>query len=227
MYQYRANFSGSDIPNPVAPNRRAGGLGAYNRFLKRILDVVFVMIALPPVIAILLPLIVLVALDGKSPFFVQDRVGLHGRIFRMWKLRTMVPDADKVLAVHLDANPEARREWDRMQKLRDDPRITPAGRILRKTSLDELPQLWNVLKGEMSLVGPRPMMCNQQVMYPGTEYYAMRPGVTGFWQTSVRNECSFSERAAFDRKYFQSLSFATDMAVMWRTVGVVLRAKGC
>jgi lipopolysaccharide/colanic/teichoic acid biosynthesis glycosyltransferase len=166
-------------------------------------------------------------LDGKSPFYTQPRVGRNGHIFRMWKLRSMVADADARLGAYLDSNPERRREWDETQKLRDDPRITRVGRIIRKTSIDELPQLWNVLRGEMSLVGPRPMMPDQQAIYPGTAYYALRPGITGFWQTSVRNESSFADRARFDAQYFRDLSLGTDLVVMLRTVRVVLCGTGC
>ena len=114
----------------------------------------------------------------------------------------------------------------RHQKLKNDPRITPLGRFLRRTSLDELPQLWNVLMGDMSIVGPRPMMCNQRALYPGTEYYVMRPGITGFWQTSARNESSFHERAGFDQAYYRAVSLRTDLAIIWRTFSVVLRGTG-
>jgi lipopolysaccharide/colanic/teichoic acid biosynthesis glycosyltransferase len=145
----------------------------------------------------------------------------------MWKLRSMVANADQLLSVYLAENPDARIEWDHSQKLRYDPRITRVGRIIRKTSLDELPQLWNVLRGDMSLVGPRPMMVDQQELYPGTAYYALRPGITGFWQVSVRNESSFSERAHFDADYLGRMSFVTDLKVLARTVSVVLNGTGC
>ena len=139
----------------------------------------------------------------------------------------MVSNADALLEQHLACDPAAREEWNRTQKLRHDPRITPIGRMIRKSSLDELPQLWNVLVGDMSLVGPRPMMVDQQEIYPGTAYYALRPGITGFWQTSVRNESSFAERAGFDAAYLRDLSFRTDLHILMRTVRVVLRGTGC
>ncbi len=145
----------------------------------------------------------------------------------MWKLRSMVADADSLLEAHLAANPAARAEWDRSQKLRSDPRITVLGRIIRKTSLDELPQLWNVLRADMSLVGPRPMLPEQRILYPGTAYYALRPGITGFWQISVRNESSFAQRAKFDAAYLRQMSLKTDILVMLRTVRVVLCGTGC
>lgn len=200
--------------------------GLYRAFAKRALDILIVLIVSLPVLAIILPLALLIARDGHNPFYFQERVGLNGRVFRMVKLRTMVDQADKVLVAYLAQNPAACAEWDHHQKLRNDPRITAIGALLRRTSLDELPQLWNVLIGHMSIVGPRPMMCSQRIMYPGTEYYALRPGITGFWQISVRNESSFRERAQFDRKYYLQLSFLTDIVVMFRTVSVVLKGTG-
>jgi lipopolysaccharide/colanic/teichoic acid biosynthesis glycosyltransferase len=199
---------------------------AYTAWVKRTLDVCLVLLALIPACLLLLPFLLLIARDGHAPFYRQERVGLYGRRFYMWKLRSMVPDAETQLEAHLAACPKARAEWNRDQKLRDDPRVTTVGRIIRKTSIDELPQLWNVLIGDMSLVGPRPMMPNQQDLYPGRVYYAMRPGITGFWQTSVRNESSFSERAEFDTAYFSNLSFGTDLRVVLKTVLVVLRGTG-
>ncbi|PIL21960.1 hypothetical protein P775_01855 [Puniceibacterium antarcticum] len=144
----------------------------------------------------------------------------------MWKLRSMVHDADSQLEAHLAADPLARAEWDRSQKLRHDPRITRIGRLIRKTSLDELPQLWNVFSGDMSLVGPRPMMPEQRKMYPGTAYYELRPGITGLWQVSVRNESSFAERAVFDTDYLHRVSIKTDILVLLRTVRVVFHGTG-
>ena len=206
----------------------ASGHKSYYRDTgKRIFDVALVMVAALPVLVILVILGVVIALDGKSPFYVQSRVGRNGRIFRMVKLRSMVFDADARLRAFLDYNPQARAIWDRDQKLQDDPRVTVIGRFIRKTSLDELPQLWNVLIGDMSLVGPRPMMVNQQELYPGTAYYALRPGITGFWQISVRNGSSFAARAGFDSAYLRKLSLKTDVAVLFRTVGAVLRGSGC
>lgn len=193
---------------------------------KRLFDLAFVAVIAIPVVLVLAILAILVATDGRSPFYVQERLGRHGRVFRMYKLRSMVADADTVLKSYLETNPEARREWERNQKLRNDPRVTWVGRLIRKTSLDELPQFLNVLKGDMSVVGPRPMMCDQRDLYPGTEYYEMRPGITGAWQTSVRNESSFVERAEYDRDYFHRLSLLTDIKIVMRTFGVVVRATG-
>jgi len=127
---------------------------------------------------------------------------------------------------HLTASPAARAEWDSTQKLKNDPRITRFGQFLRKSSLDELPQLWNVLLGDMSLVGPRPMMTSQQSMYSGTAYYALRPGITGYWQTAGRNATTFEARAGFDTAYEADLSLGTDVKLLVQTVGVVMKATG-
>jgi lipopolysaccharide/colanic/teichoic acid biosynthesis glycosyltransferase len=145
----------------------------------------------------------------------------------MLKIRTMVPDAETRLAAHLESDPEARQEWDSLQKLRRDPRVTRFGQFLRKSSLDELPQLWNVLKGDMSLVGPRPMMQNQRTLYPGQAYFAMRPGITGLWQISDRNRTTFADRALYDTLYRQQLGFWTDLRIIFATLRVVLRGTGC
>lgn len=228
-YQFRVGFLGAAAPITVQSTMRPAESGGrvYVRSFKRALDLLIVAVVCLPVMAVLLILAAIVALDGHAPLYVQDRVGRGGRVFRLFKLRTMVPDADAVLAQTLARNPAARVEWSKYQKLRDDPRITPVGRLLRKSSLDELPQLINVVLGEMSIVGPRPIMDNQRSIYPGTEYYDLRPGITGFWQISVRNDSSFSDRAQFDRQYHGEVSLATDLRVMARTVQVVLRGTGC
>ena len=144
----------------------------------------------------------------------------------MVKLRSMVPDAEAQLQAYLEQNPQAREEWNRTQKLKSDPRITRVGRFLRRSSLDELPQLWNVLKGDMSLIGPRPMMIDQVKLYPGDAYFSLRPGITGPWQVSERNETEFADRARFDSGYLKELSFRTDLNILVRTFGVVMRCTG-
>nr|WP_284323792.1 sugar transferase [Cypionkella aquatica] len=202
------------------------GRGPYRRFFKRAFDVTAILLAAPAVVPVVAIAAILVARDGGSPFYTQMRVGKSGKRFRMWKLRSMVRDADERMEEFLAANPEARMEWDSTQKLKSDPRITRTGKFLRKSSLDELPQLWNVLTGDMSLVGPRPMMINQQSMYPGRAYYALRPGITGYWQTSGRNRTTFEARAQFDDAYEADLSLVTDMKVLAATVGVVVQGTG-
>lgn len=199
----------------------------YRNIIKRSIDIALVLLALP----IALPIIVVMALavmtDGKLPFYAQKRVGRNGRVFRMWKMRTMICNADAFMKQYLNDNPEARAEWERTQKLKSDPRITRVGAIMRRTSLDELPQLFNVLTGEMSIVGPRPMMVEQVDLYPGSRYFRLRPGITGLWQISDRNECDFVDRVFFDNAYDKTLSARTDAKVILKTVGVVLRGTGC
>lgn len=198
----------------------------YREWGKRCCDVLAVVAAAPIVLPVLLILMLLVLLDGSAPLYRQKRVGKNGRIFHMWKLRSMVPDAERMLEDYLSSNASARKEWDATQKLKHDPRITRFGRFLRKSSADELPQLWNVLKGDMSLVGPRPMMVCQKELYPGSAYYSLRPGITGPWQISDRNDSEFKSRALFDTRYNQQVSLRTDFAILLRTVGVVFRGTG-
>ncbi|MEM1159314.1 MAG: sugar transferase [Pseudomonadota bacterium] len=198
----------------------------YNQIAKRWLDIMLVLVAVPIVLPVVAVMALLVALDGHNPFYSQMRIGRGGRAFRIWKMRSMVPNADQALEAYLAENPDARAEWDATQKLREDPRITRIGAVLRKCSLDELPQLWNVLIGSMSLVGPRPMMPCQKELYPGHAYYALRPGITGPWQVSERNDSMFAGRAAFDDDYARAVSFRTDLRLLTQTVGVVLRGTG-
>ncbi len=226
--QMRQTLPNSEIKSLVDTAFTTNTSGSvYRTYFKRVLDLTLVSIAAIPVLIILGVCALLVARDGGSPFYCQTRVGRFGKTFKMWKLRSMVTNAEKALEDHLAKDPAARAEWDRNQKLRHDPRITKVGAILRKTSLDELPQLWNVVKGEMSLVGPRPMMVEQQVLYPGSAYYALRPGLTGFWQVSVRNESSFAERANYDAEYLKKVSLVEDVKVIWKTVSVVTQGTGC
>lgn len=205
-----------------APKR----VGLYRGFFKRALDILAVLAAAPLVLPLVLVLGVLISRDGGPAFYSQDRIGRGGRVFRIWKLRSMMVDADAALEAHLAADPAARAEWTEHQKLKADPRITRVGRLIRKSSLDELPQLWNVLAGDMSLVGPRPMLPQQAPLYPGRAYYRLRPGLTGFWQISDRNETSFAGRAAYDTQYARRLSLLTDILVLFATVWVVLRGTG-
>ena len=191
--------------------------GLYPSYAKRALDIFLVLLSLPVVLPLTLGMaLMILVLERQSPVYWSERVGRGGRVFRMMKLRTMVNDADARLAAHLAAT----------QKLKCDPRITRVGLLMRKTSLDELPQLWNVLKGDMALVGPRPMMPDQQPLYPGRAYYELRPGVTGPWQVSARNLSTFAARADYDGEYARNLSFGNDLRLLLRTVMVVLRGTG-
>lgn len=157
--------------------------------------------------------------DGGPGFFGHRRIGRNGEVFRCWKIRTMVVDAEARLAEHLASDPEAAAEWERDHKLRDDPRITRLGAFLRATSLDELPQIWNVLKGEMSFVGPRPVVRDEMRKYGAarTAYLAMKPGITGLWQVSGRNDVSYDERVAMDVEYVSSVSLLTDVRLILLT----------
>ncbi|GGE56910.1 sugar transferase [Actibacterium pelagium] len=195
-------------------------------YFKPFFEIALVLMAAPLVLPIVAVLAVLIMLDGGAPFYSQWRLGRGGRPFRMWKLRSMVSDAECALETHLQTYPEARREWDRIQKLQDDPRVTPLGRFLRKTSLDELPQLLNVLLGEMALVGPRPILPEQADRYPERTYYRMRPGLTGLWQISGRGQSLFGARGTFDTIYESAMSFTVDIQILFRTLVVVWRGTG-
>lgn len=211
----------SYLIKPTIPLR-----GPYELGLKRAFDLICILAALPFVAPLIGILALMVARDGGPAFYSQDRIGQNGRIYRIWKLRTMVVDADAMLKDYLSQNPEAAAEWQLTQKLKRDPRITTIGRMLRKSSIDELPQLWNVLIGDMSLVGPRPMLPEQESMYHGRAYYTQRPGITGSWQVSDRNDCTFGERARYDTDYIADLSFMNDLKLLFATVRVVVKGTG-
>jgi exopolysaccharide production protein ExoY len=222
-----ANTVERPVGGTLAPVAFARG-GSYRRGLKRILDLVLICLTAPVTVPFIAIIALMVWADGGKPFYRQQRVGRHGRMFTIWKIRTMVPEAEARLEAHLAGNPAAKAEWQHVQKLRDDPRVTALGGYLRASSVDEIPQFWNVLKGEMSLVGPRPMMPEQEPLYPHNQaYYALRPGVTGFWQIAERNNTSFSARADFDSDYDRQLSLLTDLRVLLRTCLVVWKRTGC
>lgn len=194
---------------------------------KRGIDVAITLLTSPLIVPIIGVLALLIRwLDGHSAFYCQPRLGKDGRQFNLWKLRTMVPNAEQRLELYLAADPAARAEWEETQKLVNDPRITSLGRFLRKYSLDELPQLLNVFRGDMSLVGPRPMMPHQFQFYPGSAYLSMRPGLTGLWQIGARNQSTFAERATYDARYASTISFATDLGILLKTPAVVFKGTG-
>jgi exopolysaccharide production protein ExoY len=201
-------------------------IAPYRKIFKRALDITLTLLAVPFLVPLVILLALLVAADGGAPFYGQNRIGRDGRVYRMWKLRTMVPDAEARLADLIDGDPVAREEWTSRQKLRNDPRVTRIGRVLRTTSLDELPQFWNVLIGDMSIVGPRPIMPEQAPLYPGLAYYKLRPGLTGKWQVSARNESTFADRARYDDAYHIDVSLKADLSLLVATVRVVLRRTG-
>lgn len=207
--------------------RRPAQPGPYALFGKRALDIVLSSVALFLALPVLVLLVVALWIEGGRPVFVQNRLGKDGRHFRMFKLRSMVVDAETKLAACLAADPALRAEWELTQKLKRDPRITPLGLLLRKTSLDEVPQLLNVLKGDMSLVGPRPMLPEQLPLYRHpAAYLPLRPGLTGLWQVTARNEESFDLRAAIDLSYSQRVDLRRDLKIMAATFGALWRATG-
>ena len=160
--------------------------------------------------------------------FGHERVGRNGQRFRCLKFRSMVVDSQEALRRHLEASPQARAEWEATQKLRDDPRITPIGRFLRATSLDELPQLINVIRGDMSLVGPRPIVEDEVPRYADQieHYAAVRPGITGLWQVSGRSDVDYAQRVQLDSRYVREWSFAGDIVILIKTVKVVALRTG-
>ncbi len=201
----------------------------WTRRNKRAVELGLTLLALPLVILVLLPVMALVAADGAPPVYRQLRVGRSGRPFWCYKIRTMMPEAEAALAAMMARDKAMAAEWRANQKLTHDPRITAIGHFLRKTSLDELPQLLNVLRGEMSLVGPRPFTPDQRAAYVaagGMAYFAVRPGLTGPWQVSGRGQTRFADRVAFDDQYVATMGLTTDLALIWKTLGVVLRCTG-
>lgn len=198
------------------------------QLLKRIFDV----IAASLLLILLFPLFIGIAYRirqyGGSVFFGHQRIGRHGKPFSCYKFCSMVPEAERVLEKLLATDTQARAEWEKDFKLKNDPRITPIGGFLRKTSLDELPQLWNVLKGEMSLVGPRPIIAAELSRYEDKVdfYLCTRPGVTGLWQVSGRNDIDYSERVALDAWYVKNWNLWYDIVILFKTIGTVLKRKG-
>jgi len=199
--------------------------------LKRTMDIVLSATMLVVLLPMLLAITAVVAADGGSAYFSHRRVGRGGRTFGCLKFRTMRPDADRILAELLARDPSARAEWEATRKLRRDPRVTKIGRLLRATSLDELPQMINVLRGDMSLVGPRPVVQDEldqhySPVLAATDYLSVRPGVTGLWQVSGRSNTGYRERVALDSDYARNPSLLRDLKILVLTVVVVLRCRG-
>jgi Undecaprenyl-phosphate galactose phosphotransferase WbaP len=204
-------------------------LSSWNRVWKRLFDLVAGLVLLGVALPLLVIIAVLIRRDSKGPvIFAHNRVGRNGKLFACYKFRTMVPDAEERLGEYLRKDSELRKEWEREFKLKNDPRVTRIGRFLRKTSLDELPQLLNILRGEMSLVGPRPIVTGEISKYKVyiNDYYAVRPGLTGLWQVSGRNDLDYDARVQLDSWYVRNWTFGTDLLVLLKTVGVVLGRRG-
>jgi len=219
-------YPGNDYPAATATPYC---LTPVQRALKRSLDIIgalaFFVFFGPLYLGVAVA--VLIGLGGPVLYW-QVRLGQGGRAFRFYKFRSMVNSSDEVLARHLERDAAARAQWRRFQKLENDPRITPVGRVLRKLSLDELPQFFNVLKGDMSLVGPRPCMVRQRSLYGRNwEHYChMRPGITGLWQVSGRNHLPYADRVALDARYAAEWSLWLDLKILARTFWVVLSGDG-
>lgn len=212
---------GSDRSSPRIESTLSG--------LSRLIDILGASAVLLITFPFLIILSIALKLNSPGPlFYIQRRIGLGGQEFSCIKFRTMCKDADAALQMHLMISSAARAEWARDHKLRDDPRITQLGSVVRKLSLDEFPQLINILRGEMSLVGPRPIVRSEVTRYGRyfEEYCRVRPGLTGLWQVSGRNDVSYRRRVSIDCYYVRNKSLLLDLKILFRTVPVVLGAKG-
>jgi len=198
------------------------------RLTKRLFDTVVASLLLIAFSPLFLYLYSSIKRDGGPAFFKQSRIGRRGQVFDCLKFRTMEIDAENRLQQLLNQNPELKAEWERDHKIKNDPRITPIGAFLRRTSLDELPQLLNVLKGEMSLVGPRPIVKAELEKYgDDVEYFLMvRPGMTGLWQVSGRSDMSYDKRVYLDTWYVKNWSLWYDLVILFKTVNVVIARSG-
>jgi undecaprenyl-phosphate galactose phosphotransferase len=220
-------FSCTDTKQPLIA--RSHSNSNYHRFFKRSFDIVFALLLLPIIAPVVFVFYILVRRDGGPGMYKQARIGRDGKTFHCYKLRTMHVNAEAMLTQLCADDPAIAQEWATFQKLKNDIRITSAGAFLRKTSFDELPQIWNVLRGDMSFVGPRPFMPSQQHLYVnagGHAYEKMRPGITGLWQIEGRGSTAFVERIQFDSTYSERMSFGLDLRLIAQTAGVVLNAKG-
>lgn len=211
-----------------ADMRRAHGANRWSSLLKRAVDACGAAVLLLLAAPLLLVIALVVSIDGGPVLFGHRRIGRDGAVFRCWKFRTMILDAEPCLEEYLSHHGDALEEWQRERKLAFDPRITPIGRFLRRSSLDELPQLWNVLVGEMSLVGPRPVTEAELASYGSVAplYLAVRPGITGLWQISGRNDVGYAARVALDARYVETRSLLLDLRILVRTAGAVLAGRG-
>jgi Undecaprenyl-phosphate galactose phosphotransferase WbaP len=197
--------------------------------VKRVLDVVLILLASPILLLVVGVIAAAVCFSSPGPvFFSHRRIRRHGAFFTMWKFRTMCVDSAEVLETYLAANPEARAEWRKTHKLKHDPRVTRVGEFLRRTSLDELPQLWNVVWGSMSLVGPRPIVAAEVEKYGEffSDYCLVKPGITGLWQVSGRSACTYTERVQLDRRYAHHWSLTADFKILLRTLPSVVNQDG-
>ncbi len=218
-----------DLGNSVGLLVRQNLRDRRRQVAKRLSDIVIALLASILILPLCLIFSLLIVINSPgSPFYRQKRIGQGGKTIHVIKFRTMVPNADAVLQSYLDNNPELRKEWEKDQKLKKDPRVTYVGAFLRKTSLDELPQLINVYRGDMSLVGPRPIVENEIAKYGSVydDYCRVRPGITGLWQISGRNNTTYAERVDYDHYYVNNWSLWLDIWILCRTIPVVLTGYG-
>ncbi|MCX5793003.1 MAG: exopolysaccharide biosynthesis polyprenyl glycosylphosphotransferase [Elusimicrobia bacterium] len=198
--------------------------------VKRVLDYAAAALIFLALLPLMLGIAILIMLGSAGPaMYRQSRVGKNGRLFYCYKFRTMYVDSEARLRELLRRDPQARQEWAQSYKLPDDPRVTPIGRFLRRSSLDELPQLLNILRGEMSLVGPRPVVREELEKYYGEDvafYLRVPPGLTGLWQVSGRSDTTYEHRVSLDSWYVKNWSLWLDMLILFKTVGVVLNREG-
>jgi lipopolysaccharide/colanic/teichoic acid biosynthesis glycosyltransferase len=197
--------------------------------VKRWFDLLFTLLSLPLITPIGLIIAAIIKLDSPGAVLVKlDRLGRGGVVFGQYKFRTMVADAERVLRELLESDPRIRKEFEGAYKIKNDPRVTRVGRWLRKTSLDELPQILNVLKGEMSWVGPRAIRPDELKMYGDTApvFLSAMPGITGLWQVSGRSRLSYNERVRLDMRYIETIGFRTDLRIMLRTIPVMFTGDG-
>jgi Undecaprenyl-phosphate galactose phosphotransferase WbaP len=204
-------------------------LDARRQAFKRIFEIMIVLVTTPMTVPLLVFLALAIKIDDRGPvFFRQERIGRGGVPFRIWKFRTMIPGAETVIMDYLEKNPHLRQEWGMTRKLSQDPRITRIGKMLRKTSLDELPQLFNVICGDLSLVGPRPIVAEEAEKYKEVFdlYKKVRPGITGLWQISGRSNTAYDERVDLDSYYVRNWSILFDIYILAMTPKVVFTGHG-
>ena len=221
----RRSFDGTSVISDVGPLVDPNFMVRFGRRLFDVLGAFAIFIATLPFTVVIS---IVIRLSGKPIIFSHERVGRDRKMFRCYKFRSMIPNAEEVLKDMLRSNPELMREWEENHKLREDPRVTRFGDFLRRSSLDELPQLWNVIKGDMSLVGPRPIVKDELKRYgnKASFYASVRPGMTGLWQIMGRSNVTYSRRVDLDMRYVRKKSIKLDIWILFKTLAVVVRRVG-
>ncbi len=228
--KYAINNNITSLVPEAVNDEQKKSLKKVDKFFKRTIDIIasiFGIIALLP-LTICVYIANLICKDRGPVFYTQNRIGQNGKIFKMYKYRSMIVGADDKLEKYLEENEEARKEFKQYKKLKDDPRVTQVGKFIRKTSIDEFPQFINVLKGEMSLVGPRPYLEKEREDMNGYYQYIVtcKPGLTGLWQVSGRNDCTFDERIDLDMEYYNNHNLKMDVKIIFKTVEKILKKEG-